>query len=615
MCGIGGIALKPRVEQDMRALLGRVIEIQHHRGPDGHGMWLNDEATVGLCHNRLAILDLSPAGAQPMLSCDGRFVVVYNGEIYNYKEIRTLLVSKGVRFRSGSDTEVLIEAYRAWDDDMLVRLRGMFAFAIYDTASNTLFCARDRFGKKPFVYAITPFGFAFTSEIPAVRIMPGVDLTLDHSALAAMLLHNLRHIPDPYTVYKGIQRLRSGHAMMIRDGAIVRVWRYWEPRPSDDLTTPHALRSMLEDAVRLRMRADVPVGALLSGGVDSSAIVGLMRKHADTPIHTYALGFDPQDEDLRRARIMAERLGTTHKEFYFEPDEQWAIFQQLLKLYGEPIMLLPLVHTYSLCRAIRDDGIKVVMSGNGADELFYGYTGHIRTLRISRWLDRLSFLRPMLAPLAGGRLGWLAAPPGKRKAAFYRALAGNEWTPILSEDAKQQLANRAVEEMTYWGSLCPSKRFIDESNFVGLMVENTHSVTIVGDLAAMAASIEMRSPFLDQEVVSFALATPVEQKIPFSSNPGWLKAILRESVSDLIPTELLAAPKRGFGMGIQEAMVFSGPWKRHAEDLFSTPMDADGLFNVDSIRRVWHGFRNNKRDASRAAKLFAIQEWLVKARR
>ena len=610
MCGIGGITLKPGVELNLQPLLERVNKIQHHRGPDGQGLWQNSSSTVGLCHNRLAILDLTPAGAQPMQSADSRFVVVFNGEIYNYRELKTLLESRGVLFRSESDTEVLLESYRAWGEGMLFRLRGMFAFAIFDSKSNSLFCARDRVGKKPFVYAAIPHGFVFASEIPAVRAMPGIDLEIDHSSLAAMLLHNLRHIPDPYTVYKGIQRLRAGHAMMIRDGVVERVWRYWEPQPSAEPITTENLRSIIENAVRLRMRADVPVGALLSGGVDSSAIVGIMRKYTDTPIHTYALGFDPQDEDLRRARIMAKQLGTTHKEFYFDPDEQWAIFQQLLKIYGEPIMLLPLAQTYSLCRAIRDDGIKVVMSGNGADELFYGYTGHIRTLKISRWLDRIAFLHPLLAPLAGGRFAWVAATAGKRKAAYYRALAKNEWSTHLTEEAKQHLANRAAEEMEYWGELCPSEQFIDESNFVGLMLENTHSVTIAGDLPAMAASVEMRSPFLDQEVVSFALATPVERKIPNLNNPAWLKAILRESVSDVMPAELLAAPKRGFGMGIQEAMVFSGPWKNYADEIFASPLDGSGLFEPLTIRKSWERFLKGKESPSKVAKLFSIQMWL-----
>lgn len=612
MCGIGGLYPTTGAALDMQGILDRMRAIQHHRGPDSNGTWVCVKRGVGLCHNRLAIVDLSPTGHQPMRK--DALALVFNGEIYNWQELRETLQAKGFNFRSSSDSEVLLEAYRAWGTGMLQKLRGMFAFALYDSESGSLFCARDRVGKKPFVYATTPNGFVFASEIPAVRCAPAIDTTYDHSALAAMLLHNLRHIPDPYTAYKGIQRLRSGHAMIIRDGTIERIWRYWDPQPSVEPITTGNLRSILEEAVQLRMRADVPVGALLSGGVDSSAIVGMMQKHTETPIHTYALGFDAQDEDLRRARIMAERLGTTHKEFYFDPDEQWAIFQQLLKIYGEPIMLLPLVHTYSLCRAIRDDGIKVVMSGNGADELFYGYTGHIRTLKISRWLDRIACLRPLLAPLARGRIAWVSAPAGKRKGAYYRALAENAWAPILTEDAKHHLANRAAEEMEYWGDLCPSTRFIDESNFVGLMVENPHSVTIAGDLPAMAASIEMRAPFLDQEVVSFALATPVERKIPSLNNPRWLKAILREAVSDLMPAELLSAPKRGFGMGIQEAMLFRGPWKKYAEELFSAPMDAGGLFNIESIKCVWHKFRDDTICASRIAKMFAIQQWLIRAR-
>lgn len=610
MCAIGGIYLNPGQTMDLRSHLEAMVQIQHHRGPDARGHWLLNDQSLGLCHNRLSILDLTEAGNQPMHSADQRYTIVFNGEIYNYLELQQQLIAQGSQFRTHSDTEVLLEAYRHWGEGMLAKLRGMFAFALYDHAEGSLFCARDRVGKKPFVYAQTPQGFIFASEIPAVHRVTGVDTAHDHDAIAAMLLHNLRHIPDPHTAYKGIKRLRAGHAMRVRQGMIETTWRYWTPTPSNQPITPEQLRAILEESIALRMRADVPVGALLSGGVDSSAIVGLMRQHTSSPIHTYALGFDRDDEDLRRARLMASKLGTKHKEFYFDSDEQWAIFQKLLKIYGEPIMLLPLVHTYALCSAIRDDGIKVVMSGNGADELFYGYTGHIRTLKISRWLDRLAFMRPLFKPLSSSRFAVLSQPPGKRKAALYKALANDEWGTLFSEESRRHLANRAAEEMEYWGDLCPSKQFIDESNFVGLMVENTHSVTIAGDLPAMAASIEMRSPFLDQEVISFALATPVEHKIPSPPNPSWLKAILRDAVSDLIPRELLTAPKRGFGMGIQEAMVLNGPWKSHAEDMFSSPKDIDGLIDLSQLNRIWSGFKEGgSQDASLIAKVMAIQTW------
>lgn len=610
MCGIGGIYLKAAGELGLGPYLHRMLDIQRHRGPDADGLWLAEDQHLGLCHNRLAILDLTESGNQPLHSADNRFVIVFNGEIYNHKELRRDLEFKGAIFRSYSDTEVLVEAYRFWGEDMLQKLRGMFAFGIYDRESKNLFCARDRVGKKPFVYAQTSGAFIFASEIPAVKQVKGVNKDYDHAAIAALLLHNLRHIPDPHTAYLGIKKLRPGHAMVVRDGQVQRMWRYWTPTPSTDPITTKHLREILEESVRLRMQADVPVGALLSGGVDSSAIVALMQAQSRSPVHTYALGFNSEDEDLHRARLMAAQLGTRHREFYFDPEDQWQIFEKLLRIYGEPIMLLPLVHTYALSRAIQEDGIKVVLTGNGADELFFGYTGHIRTLKISRWLDRFEPTRRCLSPLGGTRLGWLAAKPGERKAAWYRSLAKSEWARFLTADAQAHLANVAVDELVYWGGLCPSHHFIDESNFVGLMVENPHSVTVAGDLPAMAASVEFRSPFLDQEMVSFALATPAEKKIPNTKNPAWLKAILRESVQDLVPDSLLKAPKRGFGSGIQEADVLRGPWRECANELLAEPNDLQGFLDPAAVRNEWKEFLSGKRSAIASAKQLAIQNWL-----
>ncbi|WP_257293429.1 asparagine synthase (glutamine-hydrolyzing) [Endozoicomonas sp. YOMI1] len=610
MCAISGIYKKPGHNIGLKKYLERMLEIQHHRGPDAQGLWLSKAGGVGFAHNRLSILDLSEAGNQPMHSPDGDYSIVFNGEIYNYRELHQQLKAKGSLFRTHSDTEILIEAYRHWGETMLHHLRGMFAFALYDHADGSIFCARDRVGKKPFVYAQTSGGFVFASEIPAVRQVEGVDAGYDHDAIAAMLLHNLRHIPDPHTAYRGIKRLRAGHAMRVRQGTIENIWRYWTPTQSNIPTTPQHLRTTLQEAIALRMRADVPVGALLSGGIDSSAIVAMMQEYVTQPIHTYALGLDRNDEDLRRAKLMAQQLGTIHKEFYFDPEEQWRIFNQLIATYGEPIMLLPLVHTYTLCRAIRDDGVKVVLSGNGADELFYGYSGHINTLRISQVLDKVTPLRSILKPLKYTRLSWLAVKPGARKAAFYNSIARSTWKHCLSNVAIDTFANRAAEELEYWGQLCPSGHYIDESNFVGLMVENTHSVTIAGDLPAMAASIEIRSPFLDQEVIDFALATPAELKIPDINNKDWLKAILRDSVHDLLPESLLKAPKRGFGSGIQEADLLRGAWRDRAEEVMESPNLVGGLFNKARIQQQWKGFLNGDVVASQVAKQLALQCWL-----
>lgn len=615
MCGIGGIVLKPGVDLNIQPLLERIIKIQHHRGPDGQGVWHNALSTIGLCHNRLAILDLTPAGAQPMQSTDAQLVIVFNGEIYNYRELRIQLESRGVQFRSESDTEVLLEAYRAWGDGMLLRLRGMFAFALYDTQADVLFCARDRVGKKPFVYTETPMGFAFGSEIPAVLSMPDCDRAINREALAGMLLHNVRHITDPHTAYRAVKRLRAGHAMLVRNGSIAKVWQYWHPQPDTGEVTPRHLREKLEEAVRLRMVADVPVGALLSGGVDSSAIVAMMAQNSADPIRTYALGFDSKDEDLRRARIMATRLGCSHREFYFDANQQWDVFRKLVHTYGEPIMLFPLIHTYELCESIRDDGVKVVLGGHGADELFYGYTGHVRTARLSALMLAVAPFARMGATIAGTQqsqlLSMLTASPGERKAAFYRHCEARDWAAMLSPDARATMHNVVADELAYWGHACPSRQFIDESNFCALMVENTHSLTISSDLPPMLASVEMRAPFLDQAIIDFALATPVHKKVPWVAPIRRLKWILRQAVRDLVPHELLFAPKRGFGFGIPQDDVLRGPWARYGDDLFADPHDAGGLFDPNSLRTAWQEFKLHGSGSSNVVpNMFAIQYWL-----
>jgi asparagine synthase (glutamine-hydrolysing) len=619
MCGIAGMFLRPGASvAGLGSVLQRMNDVQRHRGPDGEGVWTSPERGIGFGHTRLAILDLSPAGAQPMHSADSALTIVFNGEIYNFADLRARLELHGATFRTRTDTEVLLEGYRQYGTDVLVHLRGMFAFAIFDARDGTLFCARDRIGKKPFVYTESAAGFAFASEIPAVLSMPDCHPVLNHEALAAMLLHNMRHIPDPHTVYRGISRLRPGHALIARAGRIERVWRYWQPHADQGASTPQRLRAILEEAVELRRVADVPVGALLSGGVDSSAIAALMQQRAAVPIKTYALGADPDDEDLHRARRMAERLGCEHKELYFEPERQLRSFRALLATYGEPIMLLPLVHTYELCRAIREDGISVVLAGHGADELFCGYTGHLRVALASRWLGATPALRPLwraLPPeMLGGWAGLMGARPGSRKAALYRR-AEATWDVVLNPQVRPLLPNLAAEEATYWGSLTPSAAYIEESNFVALLVESTHSVTIAGDLPAMLASVEVRAPFLDQDLIAFALGTPLRSKVGGWTDARRLKQILKTAVEDLVPRDLLYAPKRGFGMGIQERMVLAGPWRKEAEELFTDADPADGLFDPDVIRRLWTAQKEGTGEhTDLLAKLFAIQSWLRMSR-
>lgn len=619
MCGIGAVFLRAGTHCPLEALLKRMNDSQRHRGPDGEGVWY--EAGVGLAHTRLAIVDLSKAAAQPMESTDGRFVVAFNGEIYNWIELRAELEGRGVVFRTRSDTEVLIEGYRLWGEGMLARLRGMFAFVLYDRHERTALCARDPVGKKPLVYSEGAKGVAVASEIPALlalhKIGFSIDTSIDHAAIAAMLVHNLRHIPDPATAYRCIRRLPPGHAMRIEKGWITRLWRHWEPgwkhQETEEQATLERVRSVFEEAVALRCRADVPVAALLSGGVDSTAIVAQAQRVTGEPLRTYALGAGPDDEDLRRARLAAAQLGTHHREFYFDAQEGFERYRRLVSAYGEPVALLPLLHTQVLCEAMREDGIKVALAGHGADELFYGYTGHFRTAGLSRWLRHTAWLRPVARHLPGqGRiwpLALVAAPAGERKASLYEVWALRDWGRVIADDAVSDLRNLASECMRDWGRFAALEEYIDESNFLGLLVENAHSVTISSDLPAMQASVEIRAPFLDREMINLAFSLPWRDKLRDARGRPRLKHILKRVVKDLVPAPLLDAPKRGFGFDIQEERLFSGPWREAVWQALAGLGTLDGLLDRQKVERLWRQIGSVRGSAAMVSKLLSIAMW------
>lgn len=612
MCAVGGFYLRHCSPTfGYSEVLKKLCEKQIHRGPDGDDVWLSPCKKIGLTHNRLAIIDLSPGGTQPMQINDGAHVISFNGEIYNWRELREELQSLGVEFTSNSDTEVVIRAYDVWGQKLLDRLRGMYCFAIWDNAQGILFCARDRIGKKPFIYSQTEKGFFFASEIPALKCIAdqaGVDLTINESGLANMLLHNLRHIPDPLTVFKGIYRLRAGHALIVKNGVIKKQWRYWNPSP-EKIDSSAQLRSVIEDAVSVRSIADVPVGALLSGGLDSTAIVSIMQSRIDRPLQTYAFGENDSDIDILRARDVAKELGTHHKEFYYDPEKQYEIFKKIMEVYGEPIMLLPLIHSYELSEKIRDDGIKVVLNGNGADELFYGYKGHLRTAYISRLLSYLGWIRKIIPTSENRILSFLKALPGKRKSELYRAAGREIWPKIIRTEKLPKLTNTVADEMLYWGDILPNKDFIDESNYLSLLIENTHSLTTASDLPGMMASIEMRAPFLDQQIVERAMGIDYRAKVRGPRDGSQLKYILREAVKGLVPKQVLVASKRGFGQGIQERDVLLGPWRVHADRIFSNfPMP--GFFDAKLIEHIWkESSESGDGPWSLISKLFAIGIW------
>ena len=579
MCGIASLAWRHPLPE-MEKVLDRMTAVVRHRGPDDEGSLIETDCRTGLAHTRLSIVDLSPRGRQPLLNEDGSIAVVCNGEIYNYRDLRREMESKGHRFRSDSDSEIIVHLFEEMGERCVDRLHGMFAFVLFDRNSDTLFCARDRIGKKPLVYAETTEGVAIASEIPAFFQVPGIDLSVDPEAIALYLLRNLRHIPDPWTFYKGIRRLPPAHTMTVRGGRIQDIRAYWRPNWNPAETSEEAFLETFDSAVSQRRMADVEIGALLSGGVDSTAIVDSLRRQGVVGIRTYAFGRDADDEELARARRAAALLGTRHREIYFDPDRQLDDFDALLRRHGEPIMALPLTHAYALCREIRADGIKVVFAGHGADEIFYGYGGFNRLAILS---DAMKVLPAVaMRPLAGRVVRHLRPGPARealtvlatgaahRKAALYEDEAARLWPDLLGPGGAQDLANSLIERwVAPWFSGGAPKDFVDEAAFLGLMQENSHAVTIAGDLPAMAQGVEIRCPFLDQAVVETALRIPYRKKVAGLSECGRNKLFLKKAFEKRLPTDILYARKRGFGFFVQEESVLRGAWKDPVDAAFA----------------------------------------------
>ncbi len=616
MCGIAGIATHSpgKVENTVLAQMASALE---HRGPDANGLWVNDHHSLGLAHTRLSIIDLTPAANQPLFNETKSLSLVCNGEIYNHKELRAGLEAKGHRFKTNSDSEVILHLYEDLGENCVNHLKGMFAFAIFDEKTRELFCCRDRFGKKPFFYSETPDGFAFASEIPSLLSHPHVNRTIDPTAVGLYLLRNLRHIPDPYTIFQHIRRLPPGHLLKVKNGHIEQIRPYWHPSFETRAFSQDDLLQVLDQSVARRMVADVEVAALLSGGVDSSAIVDSMKRQGAKKIRTYAFGRDQDDPELIQARKVASLLETEHKEFYFDPEEQHRQFESLLSQLGEPIMALPLTHTYSLCQHIRQDGIKVVLSGHGADEVFYGYTGFNRLALLSLIGDMIpSFGKPLLKALSTTippsmlKESFLAlgAKNGHRKEALYRSEAMELWPKIFHGAALETRPNTIIHDwISPWFKSSSPRSYIDEAAYLGLMLENAHAVTIASDLPAMAHGIEMRCPFLDDELISLALSLPYSLKVRPSLFNGQNKLFLKKALESRLPKDILYAPKRGFGYHIQEEAVLKGAWKTRVDDAFNSFQDLSGLLDREAVKRLKKSFDANQgTPAILIAKLYAL---------
>jgi len=522
----------------------RMLAHLSHRGPDDAGTWLDRPAGVLLGHRRLAVIDISPLGHQPMVSDDGRLAIVFNGEIYNFPELRRELEAHGVRFRSTSDTEVLLYGYREWGEHVVDRLVGMYAFAIWDAATDRLFLARDRTGEKPLYYANGPWGFAFASEVAALTELPDVSDEIDQEALSLYLQY--QYVPAPHSIYRGIRKLPPGHAMRVQNGRVT-AWRYWDPVPLaagprlaiGEADATAQLESLLRTAVRGQMIADVPLGAFLSGGIDSTAVVSLMVELSTIPVRTFTVGFDdPRFDESKHASAVAKVLGTDHTVEYLTERDALELIPTVPQMYGEPFADPSALPTHLVARTARRH-VTVSLSGDGGDEALGGYHRYEHLAIASlvagpRSVGRL--FQPALARLPGkvGRgAALLSLPPSEVYRRFVSFFAPADVRSLTGTTTKYEEYDRA------WSSTL-GRPVRQRAMLTDLLTYLPEAILVKVDRAAMATSLETRAPLLDHRVLEFTL------RLPAHLVQG--KRLLKRLVYRRVPREIMDRPKQGFGV-------------------------------------------------------------------
>lgn len=587
MCGLTGFLLDQSIDLHLaKRRLGAMIATLRHRGPDDEGA-LTD-GRVGLGFARLAIIDLSPAGHQPMSSADGQVWITINGEIYNFQELRAELEAKGHSFRSRSDSEVVLEGYLAWGENVLQRLRGMFALAIWDGRARRLFLARDRIGKKPLCYALTKEGLFFGSEIKAILTWPGVERAPDYSALHKFLTY--QYVPAPDTAFRSVNKLPAGHSMSVRvddrgrlsEPELQRYWRLSGPRPRrcaiNVEEAAEELTERLEEAVRIRLLSDVPLGAFLSGGVDSSAVVAMMARQGPGRVKTFSIGFENEEYDeTRYARMVAERYDTDHHEFVVRPDAV-EILPKLIYHYNEPFADPSAVPTYYLAELARRH-VTVALNGDGGDEGFMGYgryaTMHVvsKIERVPRWLRHLGARSIGGLPLRGRM-----AARAERVAALLRADAlarQHRYSFTITAFADVHKATGYGEAMRDYLSesaldilepfLNEAESLVSGANWADIHVYLPDDLMVKVDIATMAHSLEGRSPLLDHVFLEWALTFPESATITGAAT----KTIFKKAMQPYLPHEVLYRPKMGFGCPVDHWLRTD--LKEMAHDLLLSP--------------------------------------------
>ena len=562
MCGIAGFVSsnEQRDPREARALLQRMCSVIAHRGPDDQGTLVRNQVALGM--RRLSIIDLT-GGHQPMSGCDGAVTIVFNGEIYNYRELQRGLEPHGHQFKTHSDTETIVHAYEEYGAACVEHLRGMFAFAIWDARKRELFLARDRAGKKPLYYTITPGGtLIFGSELKSLREHPEFVGEINVEGLDAYLTFG--YVPDPLTIFRDVHKLPPGCHLTFKDGC-VRVEQYWDFPYEHEQQNParseadclEELRTLLDEAVRLRLEADVPLGAFLSGGVDSSTVVGLMTRHMSQPVKTFSIGFHEDSyNELKYARIAAKQFGTDHHELIVTPDICEKV-DELVWHFDEPFADSSAIPTYVVSKLARRH-VKVVLSGDGGDELFAGYTRYALDRKRSAFahlprLVRQGVMQPLGRNLPHGAWGRnylhnVALDPLDRYIEDVSIFTRLNKPALYNDDFLQQLGTcDAAARFRDYAAHSRAHDPLDPLLYLDSKTYLPGDVLTKVDRMSMAASLEVRGPLLDHKLIEFVCT-----QIPASMKMKGLetKHIFKRAVRDLVPAEILNRPKQGFGIPI-----------------------------------------------------------------
>lgn len=614
MCGIVGHVVPAGGQLDSGAVRTALQRLAH-RGPNDSGLKQTDTACLG--HRRLSIIDIA-GSLQPWSSEDDRYTIVFNGEIYNYLELRAELESVGFLFRARGDTEVLLAMYIHYGERCLGKLNGMFAFAVWDNIERRLFVARDRVGKKPLFYALFDGGIAFASEIEPLLAFTGIGRELDTAAIHDFFAY--QYIPTPRTIYRAIRKLPAAHFLRYQEGQL-KIARYWvPPLPTAQTTAPallqDELRSLLEDAVRLRLRSDVPLGAFLSGGLDSSIIVGLMTR-LGFGVNSFHVGFDEASYDESAHARTAAQYFSTHHHSLTMPLDQLAVLDATLLHFGEPFADPSAIPTWHLCRYTRQT-VTVALSGDGADELFAGYRRYYARRFVSQYLLLPRKVRETISTLVLRRLpehdGYYANNPAKKLRLFVQfaeriAMAPNDLlAQTFSSDERRALLTDEITVRSNDQLSDLNLGRLDEVSRMALadiLVYLPDDILVKVDRMSMAHALEVRNPFLDHRVVEFACRLPLSLKLKGSTQ----KHILRQAFSDLLPPSLQKRSKHGFAvpLGRWFRTTLSTAFKDTVLDTTATDFinrdAALALWNEHQTGRIDHGFK--------LWSLFVFHRWLT----